>query len=176
MAVSGGMIIAASAARLQLIVMHPACLCRPHEYLVSHPRVRYQEIHAMSVETANPAPGFARHPDYKIKLTPAGRRMRVIVAGCVTVAESDGVLAMREGDYPPVYYFPREDVNMELLTATDHGSTCPFKGAASYWTIEAGGRTEENVAWSYETPYDEMLEIAGTIAFYQDRVKLEVVG
>ncbi len=131
----------------------------------------------MPVETAaNPAPGFASHPDHRIGLAPAGRRMRVIVAGCVAVAESGDVLVMREGDYPPVYYFPRQDVNMDLLAATDHASTCPFKGDASYWTIEAGDRREENAAWSYEAPYDEMLEIAGMIAFYQDRVKLEVIG
>jgi uncharacterized protein (DUF427 family) len=131
----------------------------------------------MSVETAaNPAPGFARYPEHKIDLSPAGRRMRVIVAGCVTVAESSDVLAMREGDYPPVYYFPRADVNMDLLDSTDHASVCPFKGNASYWTVEAGDSREENVAWSYEAPYDEMLEIAGMIAFYQDKVKLEVIG
>ena len=125
---------------------------------------------------ANPAPGFASHPGHRIALAPAGRRMRVIVAGCVVIAESAGVLVMREGDYGPVYYFPREDVNMDLLTPTDHRSACPFKGAASYWTVAAGEAREENVAWSYEAPYDEMLEIAGMIAFYQDRVKLEVVG
>ena len=130
----------------------------------------------MPVETANPAPGFASHPDHKITLTPAERRMRVIVAGCVAVAESGDVLVMREGDYPPVYYFPRADVNMKLLTPTDRASTCPFKGDASYWTIEAGDRREENAAWSYEAPFDEMLEIASMIAFYQDRVKLEVLG
>lgn len=130
----------------------------------------------MTTETAaNPAPGFAKHPDHRITLTPAGRPMRVVV-GCVTVAESGDVLAMREGDHAPVYYFPRADVNMDLLTATTHGSTCPFKGAASYWTVKEGGRREENVAWSYEAPYDEMREIAGMIAFYQGRVKLEVTG
>ncbi|MDH3228600.1 MAG: DUF427 domain-containing protein [Alphaproteobacteria bacterium] len=128
----------------------------------------------MPVKTAaNPAPGFASHPDHRIALAPAGRRMRVLVAGCVAVAESGGVLVMREGDYAPVYYFPRADVNMELLSRSDRASTCPFKGEASYWTVEAGGRREENVAWSYEAPFDEMLEIAGMIAFYQDRVKLE---
>ena len=121
----------------------------------------------------NPSPGFAKTPEYRIDLAPAGRPMRVIVAGCVTVAESTGVLVMREGDYAPVYYFPREDVNMDLLSGTDRTSHCPFKGAASYWTVAAGGRREDNVAWSYETPFDEMLAIAGMIAFYQDRVKLE---
>ena len=125
--------------------------------------------------TANPAPGFAKHPDHKIRLMPAGRRMRVVL-GCTTVAESDTVLVMREGDYPPVYYFPRADVNMGLLSASDHASFCPFKGDASWWTVEAGERREENVAWSYEAPFDEMQAIAGMVAFYDNRVKLEVTG
>lgn len=126
-------------------------------------------------KTAHPAPGFARKPDYRIRIAPAGRRMRVVVAGCVILADSERVLVMREQDHAPVYYFPRQDVNMDLLAATDRDTFCPFKGHASYWTVEAGGRREENVAWSYETPFEEMREIAGMIAFYQDRVKLEVV-
>lgn len=122
---------------------------------------------------ANPAPGFASHPDYKITLKPVDRPMRVWL-GCATVAESSHVLVMREGDYAPVYYFPRSDVNLELLTATDRHTACPFKGEASYWTIEASGRLEENAAWSYESPYDEMALIKGYIAFYDNRVKLEM--
>jgi len=125
--------------------------------------------------TANPAPGFAKKPDYKIILKPVERRMKVWL-GCVAIAESENVLVMREGDYPPVYYFPRADVNMELLTATDHDTYCPFKGEASYWTIEAGDRAEENAAWSYDSLYDEMARIKNYIAFYEDRVKLEVTA
>ncbi len=129
----------------------------------------------MSPAAANPAPGFARDPDHRIALAPAGRRMRVIVAGCVIAADSDRVLVMREADYAPVYYFPRDDVAMDLLTRSDRATTCPFKGEATYWTVATGDRTEENVAWSYDAPFDEMQAIAGRIAFYQDRVKLEVV-
>ena len=125
---------------------------------------------------ANPASGFARDPGHRIALAPAGRRMRAIVAGCVIAADSDAVLVMREADYPPVYYFPRGDVAMDLLSRSDRTTTCPFKGDATYWTVTAGDRSDENIAWSYETPYDEMRAIAGRIAFYQDRVKLEVVG
>ena len=122
---------------------------------------------------ANPAPGFASHPGYKITLTPVERRMRVWL-GCAAIADSAHVLAMREGDYSPVYYFPRADVNMDLLTATDRDTHCPFKGEASYWTVEAGDRAEENVAWSYESPYDEMARIKDYIAFHDSRVKLEM--
>ena len=126
-------------------------------------------------DAANPAPGFAAKPEYRIRLAPAGRRMRAIVAGCAILADSEKVLVMREAELPPVYYFPRADVNMALLTRTGHDTFCTFKGHASYWTAEAGGRREENVAWSYEAPYDEMREITGMIALYQDRVKLEVL-
>ena len=87
--------------------------------------------------TTNPAPGFARSPDYKITLAPVEQRMTVWL-GSAAVAQSSQVLVMREGDYPPVYYFPRADVDMALLTATDHNTTCSFKGEASYWTIDRG--------------------------------------
>lgn len=122
---------------------------------------------------ANPAPGYAKHPGHKITLTPVERRMKVWL-GCVAIADSGQVLVMREGDYAPVYYFPRDDVDMKLLTATDRATHCPFKGDASYWTIEAGGCVEENVAWSYESPYNEMTRIEGYVAFYDNRVKLEM--
>jgi len=125
-------------------------------------------------DTPNAAPGFAGNPDYSIRLAPAGRRMRAIVAGCVILAESENVLVMREADYPPVYYFPRRDVNLDVMTESRHRTFCSFKGDASYWSIEAGDYREDNIAWSYEAPFDEMREIAGMIAFYQDRVKLEV--
>jgi uncharacterized protein (DUF427 family) len=120
-----------------------------------------------AVATANPAPGFARKPDYRIALKPAGRRMRILL-GCAVLAESDGALVMREGDYAPVYYFPRADVKLDAMTRTDHNTFCPFKGKASYWT--AGG--EENVAWSYEAPFDEMAEIRECVAFYGDKVEI----
>ena len=121
----------------------------------------------------NPAPGYAKHPGHKITLTTVDRRMRVWL-GCAAIADSSHVLVMREGDHAPVYYFPRGDVNIGLLTATDHATHCPFKGKASYWTIAAGERVEENVAWSYESPYDEMTRIKDYIAFYDNRVKLEM--
>ena len=128
----------------------------------------------MHVETAaNPAPGFVRSPDYKITLAPVDRLVTAWLDS-TAVARSSQALVMREGNYPPVYYFPRADVDISLLTATEHNTTCPFKGKASYWTIEAGDSVEENVAWSYETPYDEMAQIKNYIAFYDSRVRLEM--
>ena len=59
---------------------------------------------------------------------------------------------------------------MDLLTRTDHATRCPYKGDASYWTIEAGGRTAENAVWSYERPIPGMAAIARYLAFYRDRM------
>lgn len=117
------------------------------------------------------APGFAAHPDHRIKIAPAAARVRVRFAGA-TVADSDRALEMREADYPPVYYLPRADVRVDLLRPTDHATTCPFKGAASYWSIHVGETRAENAVWSYETPYREVARIAGHLAFYPDRTEI----
>lgn len=123
----------------------------------------------------NKAPGFARKPDYPLTVTPAGKAVRVMLAGEV-VAESADALVMEESTYGPVYYLPRSDIRLELLEKTDHSTHCPFKGDASYWTINAGGRTEENGVWSYETPFDEVLEISGLMSFYTSKVDAIEVG
>lgn len=114
--------------------------------------------------------GYAKHPGYRIAFVPCPRRVRGLV-GDVTVVDSARAMLMLEEDYAPVYYFPREDVRMDLLTRTDHATHCPFKGDASYWSLQAGGEARENAVWSYEDPYGEVPEIRGYLAFYWDRVE-----
>ncbi len=105
----------------------------------------------------------------RITIAATAKRVRVRLGGIV-IADSRAALTLREGHYPPVQYLPRADVDMTLLHRTAHGSHCPWKGAASYFSITAGGRTAENAVWSYETPLDGVAEIAGMLAFYPDRV------
>jgi len=50
---------------------------------------------------------------------------------------------------------------------TSHGTSCPFKGEASYYSLVNG---PENAVWTYEKPYDEMLAIKELLAFYPDKV------
>ncbi len=88
----------------------------------------------------------------------------------VVLAESSDALVLREGSLPPRYYLPQADVRMDLLAASDNRSHCPFKGDASYWSAKGA----ENVAWSYPTPIESAAQIAGLIAFYNDRVDIEV--
>ena len=119
--------------------------------------------------SANPAPGFKKRADYRIETKPAGVRVRVTFNGEV-VAETLDAIAMKEGDYPVVYYIPRMDAKMDRLARTAHSTHCPFKGHASYYTLSAGGRTTENAVWTYEQPYDEMSVIKEMLAFYPDKV------
>jgi uncharacterized protein (DUF427 family) len=69
-----------------------------------------------------------------------------------------------------VYYFPESDVRRDLLVDTEHGTYCPWKGDASYWTIQVGDRVAENAAWSYLNPIEQSQAIKGYIAFYWDQV------
>jgi adenylate cyclase len=109
------------------------------------------------------------HSGYRLIIEPARKRVRAVVGG-ETVAESDRVLVMHETGYRPVTYVPREDVRMDLLQPSEHHTHCPFKGDASYWSIDVDGRRVENLAWSYEDPYEEAEIVRGHIAFYWDRI------
>jgi uncharacterized protein (DUF427 family) len=99
--------------------------------------------------------------------------VRVEVDG-VVVADTTRARVLREGGLPPRYYLPRDDVRTDLLVATEHATTCPFKGDASYWTLEHEHGRHENLVWSYETPLESLPEIAGLLCFYNERVELVV--
>jgi uncharacterized protein (DUF427 family) len=101
--------------------------------------------------------------------------VRVEIDG-VVVAETERARVLREGGLPPRYYIPRDDVRLELLVRTDHATTCPFKGGASYWSIELDNVRHENIVWSYEEPIEAVAEIAGLLSFYNDRVELVIDG
>ncbi len=97
---------------------------------------------------------------------PAGARVRVTFRGEV-IADTTDAVALEESSYPVVYYIPRADVRMERLERTSRRTHCPYKGDASYFTIQGG---PANAAWSYELPKEDMLAIKGLLAFYPDKV------
>jgi uncharacterized protein (DUF427 family) len=99
----------------------------------------------------------------------------VLRAGGAVIAESSGALELLEADYPPVIYFPRRDLAMPLLEASDTVSVCPFKGRASYFHLVVKSGAIRDAGWSYERPRPEAARIAGHIAFYREKVTLEQV-
>jgi len=71
-------------------------------------------------------------------------------------------------------YFPVEDVNWEHFTPSLNFTICPFKGAATYWSLSAVDPIEHDIVWNYAEPFDEVGGIEGHVAFYQDRVRIEL--
>lgn len=108
-------------------------------------------------------------PDHPITIEPNPGRVVVTFAGR-EVANTTRALTMKETTYPAVHYIPREDVDMALLERTTHGSVCPYKGDANYYSLRTNGRSSENAVWTYEDPFDAVAPIRGRLAFYANRV------
>ncbi len=107
--------------------------------------------------------------DHPISIERNPTRIVVTVAGRV-IADTRNALTLREADYPPVQYIPREDVDLSQLKRTDHTTYCPYKGDCSYYSVPAGGKKSINAVWTYENPYPAVAQIKEHVAFYPDRV------
>ncbi len=89
------------------------------------------------------------------------------------MGESSNVIELSEGDLAPVLYVPRSDLAMAFFDKSETSTTCPHKGAATYYNLEAKSGTFADAAWSYETPIDSVTDIAGYLAFDPEKVAVE---
>lgn len=108
-------------------------------------------------------------PDHPITIERNAVRIVVKVADRI-VADTRNALTLREANYPPVQYIPRQDVNMALLERTDRATYCPYKGDCAYYNIPARGERSINAAWTYEAPFAAVAAIKGHLAFYPNRI------
>lgn len=113
-------------------------------------------------------------PDHPITVECNPRRVRVEINGHV-IADTLGALSLREGSYPVVQYIPRDDIEMGFFSMSDHHTSCPYKGEATYFTSKIDGQLQENIAWSYENAYPAVGAIRGLMAFYPDRARVYAV-
>lgn len=109
-----------------------------------------------------------------IEITPAEGTWVVRAQGAV-IAETSRALSLQEGSHPAAIYIPREDIAMTFLEPSDTTSTCPHKGAATYFSIAGKSSLIEDAAWSYETPNEGVEAIAGHLAFYPGKVTVEQI-
>jgi uncharacterized protein (DUF427 family) len=116
-----------------------------------------------------PAPGYADKPQHVVRFEPTPKCLRASFSG-LELFDTTRALILFETGHVPVYYIPRDDVALDLLTPSERVTYCPFKGEAHYWTIAGGGREAEDVVWSYENPFDEAAGLAGYMAFYWNRL------
>ncbi len=97
----------------------------------------------------------------------------VVRAAGAVIGETSHAVELTEGGHPPVIYFPREDIAMAFLEKTAKTTHCPWKGDASYYSVEGKSGPIVDAAWSYETPKPGMEAIAGHLAFHTDKVTVE---
>jgi uncharacterized protein (DUF427 family) len=114
---------------------------------------------------------FAERPDYRVDMLARRNRVTVSVGGRV-VADSQRCLLVDEQDHGLVFYFPPEDVRLDLFVPDDRTSVCPYKGVATY--RRCPGDQGDVYVWSYEEPFPEVARLRGYVAFFQDAVDLRV--
>lgn len=103
-------------------------------------------------------------PKRILYVEPAGRRMRVELAGAV-VALSDDVTILHETHRYPVAFFPPADARDDLLVRSAKRGRHPDLGEMAWWSAIIDGAVFESVAWSYPRPPAPAREMAGLIAF-----------
>ncbi len=103
------------------------------------------------------------------RVEPTDKLLEVTFAGQVVARTQRGVRVVETAS-PPVYYFPPDDVRMELLRPTGHQTVCEWKGLAEHFDLVVGSDTSKRAAWAYEEPKTGFESIAGWIAFYPGRV------
>jgi uncharacterized protein (DUF427 family) len=112
---------------------------------------------------------------HQITITPTDRHVEVFLGG-EKLASSDRAVVLAETGLPDRYYLPAQDVRTDLLRPTSTTSTCPYKGAATYWSAEAGGQVHEDLVWSYADPIPAAAGIAGLLCFWTERGAELAVG
>jgi len=127
------------------------------------------------LEEDEPVYTHPRDPHTRVDILASSRHVRVEIDG-VAVADSTSPRILFETGLPPRYYLPLTDVRTELLRPTDTQSHCPYKGTASYWSVDTGTDIHEDVVWIYRTPLPESQKISGLAAFYDEKVDVFLDG
>ena len=92
--------------------------------------------------------------------------MKAIWNGAV-IAQSDDLVVL-EGNQ----YFPESSLNRDYVTFSNHKTSCPWKGQASYYSLIVDGELNTDAAWYYADPKPEAESIKGRVAFWKG-VKIE---
>jgi uncharacterized protein (DUF427 family) len=128
------------------------------------------------LEEDEPVYVHPRSPYTRIDVLGSSRHVRVSVAG-VVLAESRQPRVLFETGLRPRFYLPVSDVNLELLRPSPLQTHCPYKGTATYWDVVLpDGAVHEGVVWTYRTPLPESQKVAGPLAFYDEKLDVDLDG
>jgi uncharacterized protein (DUF427 family) len=127
------------------------------------------------LEEDEPVYTHPRDPYKRVDILASSRHVRVEVDG-VTVGESRQPRILFETGLPPRHYIPLTDVRLDLLRPSDTVSHCPYKGTASYWSVDTGQAVHPDIVWIYRAPLPESQKIAGLACFYDEKVDVYLDG
>jgi len=127
------------------------------------------------LEEDEPVYRHARDPYTRVDILASSRHV-VVGLGGVVLAESRQPRILFETGLPPRFYLPMTDVAIGLLEPSPTVTHCPYKGAATYWSVRVGDTVHEDFAWCYRAPVPESQKVAGLVCFYNERVDLTVDG
>jgi len=116
-----------------------------------------------------------RSPYTRIDALPSSRHVVVRVGGEI-VADSRNPTILFETGLPARFYLAPDGVRLDLLSATDTSTGCPYKGVARYWSLSVDGEEHTDIAWGYDDPLPESAPVKGLICFYNEKVDIEVDG
>jgi len=125
-------------------------------------------------EEDEPNIGHPRDPFHRIDILRSSRHVRLELDGEV-LAESTRPRLLFETMLPVRFYLPHADVNAELVPSATR-TVCAYKGHASYFSPVLRGREVTDLAWTYEQPQRESAEVAGLVAFFDERVDVVLDG
>jgi len=127
------------------------------------------------LEEDEPVYTHPRDPYHRVDILASSRHVRVEVGG-VTVADSVRPTILFETGLPPRYYLPLSDLRAELLRPSASQTHCPYKGTATYWSVDTGHGVREDLVWAYRAPLPESQKIAGLACFYDEKVDVYLDG
>jgi uncharacterized protein (DUF427 family) len=117
-----------------------------------------------------------RNPYARLDALRSHRHVRVELDG-VVLAETHSPVLLFETGLPTRYYIDRTDVSMQHLVSSETQSVCPYKGVTSaYWSVRVGTAVHSDLAWMYQYPLGAVSQIAGLIAFYNEKVDIVLDG
>jgi len=115
-----------------------------------------------------------RNPYVRVDTLRSHRHVKVELDG-VVLADTRSSIILFETGLPTRYYIDRTDVSFSHLEPSKTESVCPYKGVTSgYWSAKIGEAVHPDIAWAYDYPLREVGPIAGTIAFYNEKLDISI--
>jgi uncharacterized protein (DUF427 family) len=127
-------------------------------------------------EEDEPVYGHPRNPYARVDALRSHRHVTVEHDG-LTLADTHSPILLFETGLPTRYYIDQTDITFGHLEPSDTQTLCPYKGVTSqYWSVRVGDQLHPDLAWTYHYPLPAVAPIAGTVAFYNEKVDITVDG